>query len=141
MIAFWLKVMAKSYPSLVMVPWVHKNLVFEYLNCPQNWLNTIWTIPRAQTQHPNFSLDLLFVLQIVFKYGKLEIGKWFFAGWDIKNVEPKARFFYVKPCKKYVFWSKPFYMRTKFWEHITFFCQSCTFLKARGLENPSLLHV
>ena len=26
----------------------------------------------------------LFVIQIVFKYGKIEIGKWFFEGRDIK---------------------------------------------------------
>ena len=39
---------------------------------------------------------VLFVLQIVIKNGKVEIGKWFFAGCDIKNVEPKARLFYVK---------------------------------------------
>ena len=35
----------------------------------------------------------------MFKYKKVEIGKCFFAGGDIKNVEPKARLFYVKPCK------------------------------------------
>ena len=36
-------------------------------------------------------------------------------------------FFYVKPWKKTVFWSKPFYMRTKFWEHITFFVDTAFF--------------
>ena len=48
-------------------------------------------------------------------------------------------FFYVEPCKKTVFWLKPFYMRTKFWEH-NFFCRNCTFFKARGLANSCLLH-
>ena len=43
----------------------------------------------------------------MFKYGKVETGKLFSAGWDIKNVEPK-----VKPQQRAVFWSKLFYMRT-----------------------------
>ncbi len=30
----------------------------------------------------------------------VEIRKCFLEGWDIKNVKPKARLFYVKPCKK-----------------------------------------
>ena len=38
--------------------------------------------------------------QILFKLVKVGIRKRFFARWDIKNVEPKARLFYVKPCKK-----------------------------------------
>ena len=29
--------------------------------------------------------------------------------------------FYGKPCKKLFFWLKPFYMRTEFWNHTTFF--------------------
>ena len=32
-----------------------------------------------------------FILQIVCKYGKVEIRKWFFAGGDIKNVKPQKR--------------------------------------------------
>ena len=63
-----------------------------------------------------------------------------FCRWDLKNVEPKARLFLCQTLKKTVFWWKPFYVRTKFWEHITFFCQDSTFLKARGLENSCLLH-
>ena len=35
----------------------------------------------------------LFVLQIVLEYEKVEIWKCFFAGWEIKNVEPMARLF------------------------------------------------
>ena len=66
----------------------------------------------------------------MFKYGKVEIGKRLFAGWDIKNVEPKASLFMSNPVKP-VFWSKPFYMGAKFWEHITLFFTKQHFFKSK----------
>ena len=39
--------------------------------------------------------EKLFVLKIVLENEKVEIRKQFFSGWDIKNVEPKARLFFM----------------------------------------------
>ena len=45
-------------------------------------------------------------------------------------------FFMSKPVKKSVFWSKPFYMRTEFWEQITFFVETALFKKQKDRKTP-----
>jgi len=41
----------------------------------------------------------------VYKYEKIEIGKHFFAGWDVKNIELMARLFYMSnPVQNCFLW-------------------------------------
>ena len=65
--------------------------------------------------------------------------KMVFAGWDIKNVEPKVRLFFMSHPAKNCFLIKTFPYESKILRTHIIFCRDCTFLKPGGLENSRLM--
>ena len=80
---------------------------------------------------------LIFVLgsylfsKFVFKYGKVEIRKQFFAGGDIKNVKPKATLFFMSNPIKNCFLIETFLYENKILRTHNFFLSKLHFFKSK----------